>query len=163
MTETTEGVQKEYVGSTVHFKKRYYGHTNSIRNDVYKHSTTLSTYVWHKDLNPNPRIKWKIAGRASSYKKGGRQCDLCLTEKLFILKNFNNPNYLNKRSELALKCRHKAKFLLIPPTDRVRNSTTRTWELGYRVGVQEQCDKQPMYPVQDHVTFCHMIRKRKSG
>ena len=49
---------------------------------------------------------------------GGRQCDLCLTEKLFILKNFNNPNYLNKRSELALKCRHKAKFLLIPPTDR---------------------------------------------
>ena len=116
--EPTEGVQKEYVGSTVHFKKRYYGHTNSFRNDAYKHSTTLSTYVWQKGLNPNPRIKWKIAGRASSYKKGGRQCDLCLTEKLFILKNFNNPNYLNKRSELALKCRHKAKFLLIPPTDR---------------------------------------------
>ena len=82
------------------------------------HCRMLSTYVWQKGLNPNPRIKWKIAGRASSYKKGGRQCDLCLTEKLFILKNFNNPNYLNKRSELALKCRHKAKFLLIPPTDR---------------------------------------------
>ena len=44
--------------------------------------------------------------------------DLCLTEKLFILKSFNNPAYLNKRSELALKCRHKAKFLLIPPKDR---------------------------------------------
>ena len=38
-----------------------------------------------------------------------------MTEKMYIADTFNNPYYLNKRSELALKCRHKAKFLLIPP------------------------------------------------
>ena len=112
--------EKQYVGSTVHFKRRYYGHTNSFRNEDYKHSTTLSTYVWEKGLNPEPRIKWSIIGRATSYRKGSRCCDLCLTEKLFISDNFNNPSYLNKRSELALRCRHRAKFLLIPPKDRER-------------------------------------------
>ena len=37
---------------------------------------------------------------------------------MYMADSFNNPAYLNKRSELALKCRHKAKFLLIPPKKR---------------------------------------------
>ena len=109
--------EKQYIGSAAHFKKRFYGHTNSFRNSSYKHSTTLSTYVWEKGLNPNPNIKWSIIGRATSYRKGSRQCDLCLSEKMFISENFDNPAYLNKRSELALRCRHRAKYLLIPPND----------------------------------------------
>ena len=43
-----------------------------------------------------------IVARAPSYKKGNRSCDLCLTEKMYIADSFNNPAYLNKRSELAL-------------------------------------------------------------
>ena len=62
-------------------------------------------------------IKWSIIARAPSYKKGNRQCDLCLTEKLHIANTFNNPAFLNKRSELALRCRHRTKFLLSPPTE----------------------------------------------
>ena len=109
--------ERQYIGSSTNFKKRFYGHTNSFKNSSYKHSTTLSTFVWGKGLNPNPDIKWSIIGRATSYKKGNRQCNLCLLEKVHISENFNNPSYLNKRSELALKCRHRAKYLLIPPND----------------------------------------------
>ena len=55
-----------------------------------------------------------IIAKASSYMKGKRTWNLCLTEKMHIAGNFNNPSYLNKRSELALRCRHRTKFLLIP-------------------------------------------------
>ena len=72
--------EKQYISRTVHFKKRYYGHTNSFRNEDYKYSTTLSTYVWEKGLNPEPRIMWSIIGKATSYRKGSRCCDFCLTE-----------------------------------------------------------------------------------
>ena len=42
---------------------------------------------------------------------GSRRCDLCLTEKLKIMRE--DPELLlNKRSELVSKCRHKNKFIL---------------------------------------------------
>ena len=107
-----EGDKKEYVGCAQDFKKRYYGHMESFRNEASKNKTALSAYVWDQDLAPEPKIKWSILANAPSYKKGSRYCDLCLTEKLHILKNFQNPSYLNKRSELAQRCRHRAKYLL---------------------------------------------------
>ena len=73
--------------------------------------------IWEKGMNPDPNIKWSIIGRATSYRKGSRQYDLCLSEKMFISVTFDNPDYLNKRSEIALRCRHRKKFLLIPPDD----------------------------------------------
>ena len=109
-----EGEPKEYVGSTENFKKRYSAHKSSFRNENTKISTTLSSYVWEAGLNPEPKIKWSIIQKASSYRKGNRTCDLCITEKLHISKYFNDPNHLNKRSELALRCRHRRKFLLAP-------------------------------------------------
>ena len=39
-------------------------------------------------------------------------CQLCLMEKLWIIKLVNNKNLLNKKSELINKCRHLNKFLL---------------------------------------------------
>ena len=111
-----EGEQKEYIGCAQDFKKRYYGHMESFRNEESKHKTTLSTYVWEQGLAPEPKIKWSILTTAPSYRKGSRYCELCLTEKLYILKTFNNPSYLNKRSELAQRCRHRAKHLLRTPT-----------------------------------------------
>ena len=87
--------RKEYVGSSVDFKKRWYGHKESYRNSESKHKTTLSTHVWGQKLNPEPRIHWSIIAKASSYKKGNRTCDLCLTKKMHIADNFNNPSYLN--------------------------------------------------------------------
>ena len=37
---------------------------------------------------------------------GGDKCDVCLSEKLSIMKN-RDTNSLNKRSELMNSCRHK--------------------------------------------------------
>ena len=110
--EMEEGDKRKYVGCAQDFKKRFYGHTESFRNEPSKNKTTLSTHIWEQNLAPNPKIKWSILATAPSYSKGNRYCDLCLTEKLFILKNLNDTSYLNKRSELAQRCRHKAKFLL---------------------------------------------------
>ena len=55
-------------------------------------------------------FKWEILKHCSPYRGGKRKCDLCLTEKLLILKNKDNP--LNRRSELMGKCRHLRKFKL---------------------------------------------------
>ena len=107
---------KEYIGCAQDFKKRYYGHMESFRNEESKHKTTLSAYVWEQGLAPEPKIKWSILATAPSYRKGSRYCELCLTEKLYILRTINNPSYLNKRSELAQRCRHRAKHLLKTPT-----------------------------------------------
>jgi len=73
----------------------------------------LATHIWEKKLNPEPKITWSILADAPSYRLGSRHCDLCLTEKVFILENIGNPSYLNRRSELAQKCRHRAKYLLM--------------------------------------------------
>ena len=109
------GEVRKYVGSTVNFKRRHYGHTSSFRHDSKKHSTALSSYVWDKELNPDPDIEWSVLAHAPAYKLGQKQCDLCLTEKTEIAKNFKNPQYLNKRGEIAQKCRHKRIHLLQPP------------------------------------------------
>ena len=37
---------------------------------------------------------------------------LCLTEKLWLLKHFNDVNLLNKKSEFISKCRRENKLLI---------------------------------------------------
>ena len=106
---------KEYIGSTVDFKTRFYSHNDSFKKESNRNATTLSTHIWEENLNPEPKIEWSIVAKASAYKKGNRQCDLCLTEKIHIMNNFSNPASLNKRTELAAKCRHKERHLLDPP------------------------------------------------
>ena len=64
------------------FKKLWYGHAESFRNESMKHKMALAS--WEKELNPEPKIKRTIVGRASVYKKGDRQCNLCLTEEVHI-------------------------------------------------------------------------------
>ena len=58
-----------------------------------------------------PKILWEMASVircAASIDC----CKLCLTEKLFIIKSFDNNRLLNKISELVNTCRHKNKLLL---------------------------------------------------
>ena len=110
---TTPGPNpRKYVGSTENFKRRYYTHQQSFKNENLKHSTTLSNYIWEKNLNPQPNLHWEIIASAPTYKKGGRSCQLCLTEKAIILANSKDPVYLNRRSEIAQKCRHRASHML---------------------------------------------------
>ena len=46
------------------------------------------------------------------YKPGYSYCDLCLSEKLCIIKDANNPNIANKRNDIGGKCMHTVNFLL---------------------------------------------------
>ena len=103
---------KFYIGSTIDFKKRFNSHTHSFRHEEHKNSTTLSHHIWETQLQPSPKINWQIVKNTPVYKKGGRECDLCLTEKLFILKNISDPNLLNRNTDLALKCKHRARHRL---------------------------------------------------
>ena len=104
--------ERTYIGSTEGvFKKRFNNHKSDFKYERNKSKTTLATYIWDckaKDITPS--VKWDIVQKCSKYKGGNRKCDLCLTEKLLILRNKHNP--LNKRTELMAKCRHLRKFKL---------------------------------------------------
>ena len=65
--------------------------------------TTLAKYVWElkQKHNIKPTLKWYT-----------RSCMLCLHEKFEILTYPNQDELLNKRSELASKCRQVNKYLL---------------------------------------------------
>ena len=109
---TTERHPKKYIGSTEKFKKRYQAHTFSFRHETSKNATALSQHVWDKELGQEPNIKWEILDKAQPYRKGARFCGLCIPEKIHIMRNIQNPQYLNKRTEVSQKCRHRAKFRL---------------------------------------------------
>ena len=112
VTNHSKNEVKQYIGSTTNFKTRYTGHKSSFKNEKNRNATTLSNYIWDNKLDGETNIQWKILCKATSYANGQKFCDLCLTEKLHIAKNTNDSSYLNKRSELAQKCRHRAKFKL---------------------------------------------------
>ena len=78
-----------YVGLTGDtFKARYSTHKSSFTHEKYRTATTLSQKIWElKESDINYTLTWAILKKAHDYKGGGRgQCDLCLTEKLEILK-----------------------------------------------------------------------------
>ena len=109
---TQDNYQIYYGASEGEFKIRYSNHTKSFRNRQYVNETELSKYIWQ--LNDNRidfHLKWEIAAFSSPYKCGTRRCDLCLTEKLFIVRA-DPLILLNKRTELISKCRHRNKFTL---------------------------------------------------
>ena len=120
VNEENVSPQKTYIGSTQDFKSRLANHKASFRHEHLKNATALSAYVWEKDLGPNPNLSWTILAKARTYDKGGKMCNLCLTEKLFILKNQNTPGSLNKRTELAFRCAHIMKHRL----SRVKENNT---------------------------------------
>ena len=102
---------RQYFGSTEGpFKIRFNNHTHAFRNPTKKHATCLSTYIHDlQDKQIHPNLRWEIEKKCHPYKCGSRRCDLCLTEKLCLLKS---KNTLNKRTELLSKCRHSTKFKL---------------------------------------------------
>ena len=73
---------------------------------------TLCHNIWDKQLGTEPTLKWEILEKAYPYTKGSRNCGLCLAEKMHIMRQINNPIFLNKWPKQAQKCRHKSKFRL---------------------------------------------------
>ena len=97
---------KTYIGSTQEFKTRLGNHKASFSNVDRKNETALSTHVWDENLGSKPIIKWEVVKKSFIYNKGGRYCDLCLSEALVIADHIKNKNCLNKRTELKIKCAH---------------------------------------------------------
>ena len=58
-----------------------------------RYATSLSTYyALGKQINTQTEIKWNIIKTCSVYKTGNSYWDLCLSEKLCIIKNAYNSN-----------------------------------------------------------------------
>ena len=95
------------------FKQWYNAHTQSFRHDKHRTNTELSKFIWNlKDNEKAYEIKWSVAAQARAYSNESKRCNLCLSEKLFIISNASNPSVLNKRTELISKCRHENRFYL---------------------------------------------------
>ena len=105
--------KETYIGLTENsFKTRYTGHLNSFKHSANRNATSLSHYIWSlKDKDINYEIKWKLITQAKAYSKSTKKCNLCLTEKYFIICKPEMAT-LNTRNELASACRHKRKHLL---------------------------------------------------
>ena len=114
---------KNYIGLTEGtFKQRFNQHKVTFRHRKYTNSTELSKYIWQlKDNSVNFNIKWSIIARARPYNNTMTRCNLCLTEKLMIIKS-NSNNLLNKRSEPISKCHHennRTEYLMLPRYNRL--------------------------------------------
>ena len=108
----SNGKSAEYIGSTKpRFKQRYGNHKKSFSHSNYRKETALSTYVWNQGLNPTPNISWKFLKKCDTYQLGGKTCDLCLSEKMFIIKNLHK-GIINKRTDIGNKCPHRRKWTL---------------------------------------------------
>ena len=105
--------EETYVGLTAtDFKARLANHKSSFKSKSKQNSTELSKHIWNlKERNLNYTIKWKILSHATHYSNRTKRCNLCITEKYFIICKPKAAT-LNKRNELISKCRHKDKFLL---------------------------------------------------
>ena len=100
----------KYIGLTEStFKRRWYGHCQTFKDPKLRLATELSKLVWElKDKNTEFNIRWTTIQRARSYNQG-RSCNLCTSEKYWIVKT---PESINTRNELISKCRHMRKFLI---------------------------------------------------
>ena len=80
-------------------------HTAFFKNKSKEKSTELSKYIWElKNSSINYDLKWSIACKAHPYTGGTRKCDLCLTEKLAIMKA--DAESLLKKRDLGFEYRN---------------------------------------------------------
>ena len=64
-----------------------------------------------KDEKIIASIKWNITSVVHETPKG-EICKFCLTEKFWLLKDFNDEHLLNKKLEFISECRHENKLLV---------------------------------------------------
>ena len=119
--EKTQNVEK-YVGLTAPpFKQRYGNHLKSFKNEKYSTETTLSTHIWNiKQRGSTYTIDWKTLDRGSTYNPATKTCNLCTTEKFYIILKPHMAT-INKRNELGATCRHKASTLLCRTGKKTKN------------------------------------------
>ena len=103
--------QETYIGLTQNtFKTRYNLHLSSFKLEHQRKATSLSDHIWKiKDRNNSYTITWKILTLTKRLQSGTGSCDLCTTEKLFIMGD-EHKSSLNVKSEFFNKCPHRRAF-----------------------------------------------------
>ncbi len=98
----------------VKFKERFTQHKHTFKKKSKNFATTLSAYTWNKGSDLEPDIECEIIQKCKckTYQPGNFNCDLCLSQKLHIIKNANNSNTINKRNDIATKCAKTSEFTL---------------------------------------------------
>ena len=72
----------------------------------------LSKHIWNlRDNDIEHSLSWRIITKAQPYSSTNKRCNLCLKEKLLIIRH-PHLSSLNKRNELVSSCRHRNKALL---------------------------------------------------
>ena len=105
---TNDNTEAEYIGcTTTTFKERYANHKKSISHERYQHETALSTFIWANNLQQDPKIKWEIVAKSSTYQPGNKTCQICVLEKFYIIEGMRNKNSLNKKTDVGNKCIHR--------------------------------------------------------
>ena len=113
VTRKDNSTTETYIGLTENnLKTRYGNHTASFRHTKLRNSTELNKHIWTlKENNISSYISWRILSSRSPYSSANKRCNLCLKEKLLIIRR-PELSSLNKRNELVSSCRHRNKTLL---------------------------------------------------
>ena len=124
--EVPNGEQHKYIGlAEPVFKGRWSDHMTPCNDRKYKDKSKLSQEFWNirdsgHQVDRHENIKFEILKKSVPYQAGGKKCNLCLWEKLFIMKN--EQSIINKRGEFISKCRHSRKFMLSNYKTRKRSN-----------------------------------------
>jgi hypothetical protein len=113
VTRQDNGPTETYIGlCETDFKTRYRNHKTSLTHNSKRNSTELSKHIWDlKDKNIQYALTWKKLNTATPYNNNSKKCNLCTTEKFYILYKTNMAT-LNKRQEITNTCRHSRSYLL---------------------------------------------------
>ena len=108
VTQSLTHKKDMYIGMTENtFKARFTQHKSSFKLAHDRKRTTLSEHIWDlKDRNVEYSITWDILKHLSPIRPTDTICQLCLQEKLSIIRE--NPS-LNKRNEMFGRCPHRKK------------------------------------------------------
>ena len=110
---TTKEKTETCIGLTAtEFKTRWRNHQMSFKHENKKNDTELSKYLWQlKEKKKDFTITWKILAKARAYTTLTKRCNLCISEKFFIISKPHMAT-LNKRNELISTCRHRREYIL---------------------------------------------------
>ena len=75
--------------------------------------SALSEHYWNmKDRGLEPSIRFSVLRKQKVYSPETKKCFLCIQEKMELIKVLDNPDNVNKKSELMGYCLHRYKSLL---------------------------------------------------
>ena len=72
----------------------------------------IEQYRMGNHINKEHNIEWAIITSVPTYNNIKKRCNLCLEEKLHILRT-KDMTLQNKKSDIVSKCRHENKYYLM--------------------------------------------------